>query len=126
MKFIYRVILFYFLSHLFPPLGIAQKKPNILFLLADDMSYPYASVYGEKNIKTPNIERLAKHGVTFSNAFAASPSCTPSRAGMLTGKYPHKLGEGVNLVGKLDVGIPTFVQILRSEGYFVGYERVKF
>ena len=123
MKFIYRVTLFCFLSYLHSPFGIAQKKPNILFLLADDMSYPYASVYGEKNIKTPNIERLAKHGVTFSNAFAASPSCTPSRAGILTGKYPHKLGEGVNLVGKLDVGIPTFVQILRNEGYFVGFER---
>lgn len=123
MKNIYRLIILYFLSSWLPLSGFTQKKPNILFLLADDMSYPYASVYGEKNIRTPNIDRLAKNGVTFSNAFAASPSCTPSRAGMLTGKYPHKLGEGVNLVGKLDVGIPTFVQILRNEGYFVGFER---
>ena len=123
MKTVARIILLLITIQISPTLVNAQRKPNILFLLADDMSYPYASVYGEKNIKTPNIEQLAKHGVTFSNAFAASPSCTPSRAGILTGKYPHKLGEGVNLVGKLDVGIPTFVQILRSEGYFVGYER---
>jgi arylsulfatase A-like enzyme len=101
----------------------AQSKPNILFLLADDFSYPYASVYGDKTVKTPNIERLAKQGITFTNAYAASPSCTPSRAGMLTGKYPHKLGEGVNLVGKLDVSIPTFTQLLKMEGYFVGFER---
>jgi arylsulfatase A-like enzyme len=101
----------------------AQSRPNILFLLADDFSYPYTSVYGDKIVKTPNIERLAKKGITFTNAYAASPSCTPSRAGMLTGKYPHKLGEGVNLVGKLDISIPTFTQILRNEGYFVGFER---
>ena len=101
----------------------AQQRPNILFLLADDFSYPFASVYGDKVVKTPNIERLAKKGITFTNAYAASPSCTPSRAGMLTGKYPHKLGEGVNLVGKLDVNIPTFVQLLRNDGYFVGFER---
>ena len=56
----------------------AQSKPNILFLLADDFSYPYASVYGDKTVKTPNIERLAKQGITFTNAYAASPSCTPS------------------------------------------------
>jgi N-sulfoglucosamine sulfohydrolase len=104
-------------------LMFAQSRPNILFLLADDFSYPYTSVYGDKIVKTPNIERLAKKGITFTNAYAASPSCTPSRAGMLTGKYPHKLGEGVNLVGKLDISIPTFTQILRNEGYFVGFER---
>lgn len=101
----------------------AQSKPNILFLLADDFSYPFTSVYGDKIVKTPNIERLAKQGVAFTNAYAASPSCTPSRAGMLTGNYPHKLGEGVNLVGKLDVSIPTFTQILKNEGYYVGFER---
>lgn len=101
----------------------AQSKPNILFLLADDFSYPFTSVYGDKIVKTPNIERLAKQGVVFTNAYAASPSCTPSRAGMLTGNYPHKLGEGVNLVGKLDVSIPTFTQILKNEGYYVGFER---
>jgi arylsulfatase A-like enzyme len=101
----------------------AQSKPNILFLLADDFSYPYASVYGDTIVKTPKIERLAKQGFVFTNAYATSPSCTPSRAGMLTGKYPHKLGEGVNLVGKLDVGIPTFTQLLKNEGYYVGFER---
>lgn len=101
----------------------AQNRPNILFLLADDMSFPYSSVYGNPLVPTPNIENIARHGTLFTNAYAASPSCTPSRAGMLTGQYPHKLGEGVNLVGRMDVKIPTFVQLLRQEGYFVGYDR---
>lgn len=69
------------------------QQPNILFILADDMSYPYSSVYGDPVVKTPNLKRLAQHGVTFTNAYSANPSCTPSRAAMLTGKYPHKLGE---------------------------------
>ena len=101
----------------------AQDKPNILFLLADDFSYPFSSAYGDKIVRTPNLEKLAKNGTKFTNAYASSPSCTPSRAAMLTGKYPHKLGEGVNLTGKLDVQVPTFVQILREQGYFVGFER---
>lgn len=101
----------------------AQSRPNLLFLLADDMSYPYASVYGTPLVPTPNLEKIARHGTLFTNAYAASPSCTPSRAGMLTGLYPHKLGEGVNLVGRMDVKIPTFVQLLRNAGYFVGYDR---
>jgi N-sulfoglucosamine sulfohydrolase len=99
------------------------QQPNILFILADDMSYPYSSVYGDLVVKTPNLERLAQHGVTFTNAYAANPSCTPSRAAILTGKYPHKLGEAVNLVGRLDAAIPTYVQLLRKEGYEVGYDR---
>lgn len=99
------------------------QQPNILFILADDMSYPYSSVYGDPVVKTPNLERLAQHGVTFTNAFSANPSCTPSRAGILTGRYPHKLGEAVNLVGRLDASIPTYVQSLRKEGYEVAYDR---
>jgi len=118
-----RWLLFLFFTVAFTSTTVAQKKPNILFLLADDLSYPYASVYGDKIVKTPNIDKIAKQGVKFTNAYAASPSCTPSRAGMLTGMYPHKLGEGVNLVGKLDVSTPTFVQLLRKDGYVVGFEK---
>ncbi|GAB3993802.1 sulfatase [Spirosoma daeguense] len=99
------------------------SRPNILFILADDWSYPYASIYGDTTLKTPNLDRLAKHGTVFTNAYCASPSCTPSRAGILTGRYPHNLGEGVNLVGRLDSSIPTYVQLLRKAGYSVGFER---
>lgn len=99
------------------------SRPNILFILADDWSYPYASIYGDKSVKTPNIDRLAEHGTVFTNAYCASPSCTPSRAAMLTGRYPHNLGEGVNLCGRLQHSIPTYVQILEKEGYAVAFDR---
>ncbi|GAB2602599.1 sulfatase family protein [Spirosoma areae] len=98
-------------------------RPNILFILADDWSYPYASIYGDQTIRTPNLDRLAQHGTVFTNAFCASPSCTPSRAAMLTGRYPHNLSEGVSLCGKLDYRVPTYVQLLRKEGYAVAFDR---
>lgn len=98
-------------------------KPNILFILADDWSYPFASVYGDPQVHTPNLERLATMGMVFTHAFCATPSCTPSRSAILTGKYPHKLGEGVNLVGKLDTAETTYVKLLRQHGYAVAFER---
>ncbi|MBN8821704.1 MULTISPECIES: sulfatase [unclassified Spirosoma] len=98
-------------------------RPNILFILADDWSYPYAGMYGDHTIKTPNLDRLAQHGTVFTNAYCASPSCTPSRAAMLTGRYPHNLGEGVNLCGRLDYSVPTYVQLLKKEGYAVAFDR---
>jgi len=102
---------------------VPPDKPNILFILADDWSYPYASVYGDTLLRTPNLDKLARHGTLFNNAFCSSPSCTPSRASLLTGRYPHKLGEGVNLCGKLDVGIPTYVRLLEQAGYAVAFDR---
>jgi arylsulfatase A-like enzyme len=110
-----------FLVYLFT--GLQAQPPNILFILADDMSYPFSSVYGDQVVKTPNLEKLAMHGVTFTNAYTANPSCTPSRAAILTGRYPHKLGEAVNLVGRLDASVPTYVQVLRKQGYEVAYDR---
>ena len=110
-----------FLFHL--STSLPAQPPNILFILADDMSYPFSSIYGDQVVKTPNLEKLVLHGVNFTNAFVASPSCSPSRAAILTGRYPHKLGEAVNLTGRLDVSIPTYVQVLRKQGYEVVYDR---
>jgi uncharacterized sulfatase len=69
----------------------APQRPNILFCLSDDQSYPHASAYGEPVIKTPVFDRVAGEGVLFTHAFAAAPSCTPSRSGILTGyrRYYH-------------------------------------
>lgn len=120
LKFIFALIIIFSLT------TCAKKeprRPNILFLLADDWSYPYASLYGESNVPTPNIEKLAKQGVVFPNAYCSAPSCTPSRASILTGRYPHYLAEGVNLCGRLDVKIPTYVQLLRENGYAVAFDR---
>ena len=65
-------------------------RPNILFLLADDWAWPHAGAYGDKVVKTPTFDRVAREGVLFTNAYSASPSCTPSRASMLTGRAVHQ------------------------------------
>ncbi|WP_162342736.1 sulfatase [Cyclobacterium salsum] len=75
--------------------GIAQtettKKPNILFILVDDLGYHDLGYTGSRFYETPNIDKLASQGMTFTNAYAASPICSPSRAAILTGKYPARL-----------------------------------
>jgi len=119
--FYYLFALLYILIHL--ECRKHEEKVNILFILADDWSYPYAGIYGNREVKTPNIDAIATKGTLFTHAFCASPSCTPSRAAILTGRYPHTLGEGANLVGKLDISIPTYVKDLRKSGYKVAFDR---
>src|SRR5690606_32811157 len=65
--------------------GLKGKRPNILLVISDDQSYPYASAYGSRAIHTPGFDRVAREGVLFNNAFVASPGCSPSRAALLTG-----------------------------------------
>lgn len=69
-----------------------EKKPNIVFILSDDQGSWSLGCYGNKEIKTPNIDRLAKEGVMFDNFFCVSPVCSPSRASLLTGKIPSQHG----------------------------------
>jgi N-sulfoglucosamine sulfohydrolase len=68
-----------------------KNRPNILFCLADDWSWPHAGIAGDKVVKTPTFDRVAREGVLFKNAFVSAPSCTPSRGAMLTGQW-HWLG----------------------------------
>ncbi len=67
------------------------KQPNIVFILADDLGYMDVTLNGSKYYDTPNIERLAKRGMMFTNAYSASPLCSPTRASILSGKYPERL-----------------------------------
>ncbi|MCB0558860.1 MAG: sulfatase [Lewinellaceae bacterium] len=97
-----------------------NRPPNILLLLADDWSYPHAGVYGDKVAQTPTFDRLAAEGVLFTNAYCSAPSCSPSRAAILTGQYPHRLEQGANLWGTLDRKFATYTQLLERQGYFVG------
>src|SRR5262249_53575419 len=75
----------------------ADKRPNLLFALADDWSWPHAGVYGDKVVQTPTFDRVAAEGMLFSHAFCVAPSCTPSRAAILTGQASHRLEESGNL-----------------------------
>src|SRR4028118_2280666 len=91
------------------------KRVNILLIIADDMSLN-AGVYGEKAIKTPGIDGVAASGVVFNNAFCTASSCTPSRASILSGKYPHELAEGANLWGTFPTRFPNYTRSLEAAG----------
>ncbi len=100
---------------------VAARQPNILFCLADDWAWPHAGVYGDKIVRTPNFDRVAREGVLFTHAFSAAPSCTASRAAMLTGQAPHRLETGGNLYGPLPAKFPVYPDLLEAAGYAVGY-----
>jgi arylsulfatase A-like enzyme len=69
----------------------AERPPNVVFFLVDDMGWMDTSVYGSRYYETPNMERLAERGMVFSDAYAANPLCSPTRASIITGKYPARL-----------------------------------
>ena len=97
-----------------------QARANVLFVIADDWSFGHAGAYGDKVVRTPNIDEVAEQGAVFMNAFAAAPSCTPSRAAILTGRYPHELREGASLWGSLPKEFDNYSTILARAGYHVG------
>lgn len=103
-----------------------DTRPNILFCIADDWGWPHAASYGDKVVKTPNFDRIAKQGVLFEHAYVSAPSCTPSRNAILTGKYHWLLGQGVNLWSEFPAGHATYPRTLEKQGYFVGTWRKNF
>jgi len=100
-----------------------KKQPNILFCLADDWSWPHASIGGDKVVKTPTFDKVAREGVLFENAFVSAPSCTPSRGAILTGQWHWRLEEGGNLWSTLPAKFPVYPDLLEGIGYHVGYTR---
>jgi N-sulfoglucosamine sulfohydrolase len=95
-------------------------RPNILFAIADDWSWPHAGAYGDRTVATPTFDRVAREGARFTHAFTVSPSCTPSRAAILTGQAIHRLAEGGNLHGFLPARFAVYPDLLEAAGYFVG------
>jgi arylsulfatase A-like enzyme len=67
-----------------------DNRPNIIYIMADDMGYADLSCYGRKEYQTPNLDKLASQGVKFMNAYAAAPVCTPTRVAFMTGRYPAR------------------------------------
>jgi len=100
-----------------------RKKPNILFAIADDWSWPHASIAGDKVVKTPTFDKVARDGVLFTNAFVSSPSCTPSRGAIVTGQWHWRLEEGANLYSTLPAKFTVYPDLLEEAGYHVGYMR---
>jgi len=98
-----------------------EKKPNILFAISDDQSYPYTSVYGASGISTPAFDRVAKSGILFHNAFVAAPQCSPSRAAILTGKNIWQLEEAGTHSSYFPKKFTVFTELLKKSGYKTGY-----
>lgn len=107
---------------LLPALVCAQPPSNVLLILVDDLGTYDLGCYGATEVRTPRIDRLAAEGVRFLDYYAAAPICSPSRAGLLTGRYPRRFGMEA-WVQRADSqrGIPsdelTLAELLKSEGY---------
>jgi len=96
-------------------------RPNFLICITDDQSWESVSAGGHPVVSTPTFDRLAREGVWFTQAFATAPSCTPSRASILTGRPAYALEAGSIHNGHLPGHFPTFQELLEQVGYRVGY-----
>jgi len=101
----------------------ADSRPNILWFVVDDMSANF-SCYGEKTIQTPHVDRLAREGTRFANAFTTAPVCSPCRSGLITGMYQtsigahhHRSGRGVEKI-TLPEGVVPVPKLLQQAGYY--------
>ena len=106
-----------------PTLAAADKRPNVLFAISDDQSFPHTGASGDPVVRTRHFDRIAAEGVRFSHAFCNSPSCTPSRGAILTGQECYRLEEGMNLWSTLPAKFDTYTDLLENAGYHVGYTR---
>lgn len=98
-----------------------KDLPNIVVLFADDLGYGDLSCYGHPTIRTPNLDRMAREGIRLTSFYAASPGCSPSRAALLTGRYPLRCGVPTVYGPETLKGLPeseiTLADILKKQGY---------
>ena len=99
-------------------------KPNIIIIYADDLGYGELGAYGATELKTPNLDKLANGGVRFTNGYASSATCTPSRYALLTGVYPWRNKNAKILPGTapliIDTAQTTIPKMLQKQGYRTG------
>ncbi|MEQ8789264.1 MAG: sulfatase [Pirellulaceae bacterium] len=98
-----------------------DDRPNILFAISDDQSWAHTSAAGYPAISTPNFDRVAKLGVRFTNCFCGSPGCSPSRASLLTGRYPWMIEHAGTHASEFPARYEVYPDMLERAGYFVGY-----
>jgi arylsulfatase A-like enzyme len=118
---------FYLLTNVFAQNNSENNPPNILIIFTDDLGYGDLSIQGATDMRTPNIDNIAKQGMIFKQFYANSPVCSPSRASLLTGKYPDMVGvPGVvrqveeKSWGYFDENAVTLPQMLNEAGYHTG------
>ena len=101
-----------------------KELPNIVFIFADDLGYGDIGIFGAIDIKTPNIDRIANDGIKFTDFYSASPVCSPSRAGLLTGRLPQRMGINSVFFPESFTGMPiseiTIADILKEKNYSTG------
>lgn len=106
-----------------------RRPPNIVLILADDLGYGDTSIYGSKSIPTPHIDALAHEGARLTDAYVTAASCSPSRAGLITGRYQQRFGFEFNTSGGrithrlyrgLDPAAITLAEVLKKAGYVTG------
>jgi arylsulfatase A-like enzyme len=101
------------------------SKPNIVFIMADDLGYADVSCYGQRDYTTPNVDRIAIEGLRFTQAYANSCVCSPTRVALITGRYQYRLVAGleevINLQSPKNAGLPpshpTLPSLLKKVGY---------
>ena len=109
-----------------------QTKPNVIFILTDDMGFSDVSCFGGNSVPTPNIDRIAKSGLKLTNYYSAAAICSPSRAGLLTGMYPGRWNFSTYLDSKkhnrdaeqadfLDPNAPSMAKLFKNAGYATGH-----
>lgn len=101
--------------------AIAAERPNILIAISDDQSWAHTSAYGCKFVTTPAFDRVASEGVLFTNAIAASPGCSPSRAAFLTGRQHWQIEHAGTHASSFSEKYRSFPEALGESGYFVGH-----
>lgn len=115
------VLLCFLLLASFAAVVVAAEKPNIIIIVADDLGYADLGCYGSTLIATPRLDRMAREGVRFTDAYAAAPFCSPSRAALLTGRLPARAGLPYVLFPAEHHGLPadeiTLAELLRENGY---------
>src|SRR5689334_14963966 len=101
----------------FPSIAFAAQKPNVIFILADDLGYGDVGCFGQQRIRTPNIDRLAAEGVRFTQFYAGCTVCTPSRCVFMTGLHTGHCAERANGDERNPINQPTLPEILKQAGY---------
>jgi arylsulfatase A-like enzyme len=98
-------------------LAQSSNRPNVVLFIADDLAWEDTGVYGNKKVRTPNMDRLAREGLRFTRAFVTISSCSPSRSSLITGRYPHS-ADAEQLHWPLPAEQVTFVEKLKAAGYW--------
>ena len=120
MRSVSRWVLLIGIGAFVPTLAVAageKRRPNLVVLIADDLAWGDVGPFGHKTIRTPHLDRLARQGLRFTRAYVTASSCSPSRASLLTGRYPHQT-DAEQLHWPVPANQITFVERLRAAGYW--------